>query len=883
MQNKGFVLVVALAAILVLFTLVLTASLSSVSNTRNASGNLVTTQAQFAAEAGLEQGIVKVWHSIVSSGAATKTITGYSGQLAAMNLGPSNTDDPASTPKYLIPSTALPNGSSYSGTIERLADVYDNSGRLQAIRLRATSTGTNGTGNNPTVRVLQQNWQISRGYFPFDYALLTNNANCVFCHSDFRSMDAFKGVDPTIQNDGSWRVGTASTANNWERVKVGTLERLENRYFSGGGNDDTDTNIHGTLYTRGTARTLLGWTGQFQESVAPSLRSSLTPGQTTITNSNTANNSLIETNCANYSNNTACVGNQNFYTNYPCDNNKVCDNDLNTAKKDWPDGPLPSTFPLPIPEDPSTTDRKTDYNEWNKIVSASIAGNSDDYPKGTLTASMQIYSSSNTSTVTWPTSGAQSKTSSDLGQGGTLGTNNVVIDGSTTPITIDKTVFINGDVVIRGRVRGQGTIIASGNVYVEGDLTYDCGSGSTTADCDYNKAKTDKTFPSLNLISAGNTLVGDYQSRFRLSDSKIPDYTLAGNLNDPNDLEAGFEGGYSSLTSSSGYTSTPGTLPSDPNTPLSSVTQNYITTNGNTYLGANQLFKFAGCNDFWKRRPSNVSVADWARRPENLYTKFSSTGSGRKLRWFGAGADTGTAVMDGPRCTVPTLAAMETGNFNRLEMRKWAKALQQGQSYIPRFYTYKSGEGIYFLGTNEEHSRNYENYTQVDAKDSQGNYKDVSVTMEDGSRYTIKAADIAAGLAKAAKFSLSSNGGNSPWIKGKDLKNLFLDSMKSRGTPGTSSFKPRPLRYDGLLYSANAIFALSQGDGSFSACPKNKSNCDPSPTAGRWDLRGSIVAADTGILTPKGLTVYYDKRLSPAIQGEVGLSFFRSQWQVKSK
>jgi len=867
MKQKGFVLVVALSALLVLFTLVLTASLSGVSNTRNATSNVLTTQAQFAAEAGLEQGVVTVWHKIVSSGSFAKTITGYSAQLATLNLGPSNTDDPKTAPTYSIPASTLPGESSYSTTIQRLADQYDNAGRLQTIRLRVTAMGTKGSGNNQTTRVLQQNWEINRGYFPFDYALLTNNANCVFCHSDFRGMDAFNGVNPTQQNDGSWRVGSATSQNPWERIKVGTLERLENRYFSGGGSDDTDTSIHGTLYTRGTARTLQGWTGNFSTGPAPSLRSTLTPGQSQITNNSAVNNSLIETNCANYATNTTCTDKKNFYTNYPTDTNNPGDNSILSAKKDWPDGPLPSTFPLPIPEKPDASgnvNRLTDFStEWLPTVQASINGSNDDYPSGSIKAPMQIFTSAQ-SNIAWGGS-VQSKTSSDLGQGSGLGSNNVVIDGSTTPINIDKTVFINGDVIIRGRVRGQGTIIASGNVYVMGDLTYDCGSGSSTADCDYSKAKSDKNFPSLNLISAGNTLVGDYQSRFRLTDGRIPDYTLAGNLNNKDDYEAGFEGGYSNLSGVS--TSAIGILPSDPNTALSSVTQqNNADSSGKTYVSASQLFKFAGCNDFWKRKPSSVADADWARRPENLYTQFSSSGSGSNKRWYGTGAPTGSGTLNGPRCTVPTLAAMEVGNFNRLEMRKWATARQKGQTYTPRFYTYnETSEKVYFLATNEEHSRLYNNYSAVDGS------SDVKVVMDDNTTITIPKSEVQTGLARAAKYSLRPQNN---WIPRNNLKNLFIQSMSGR--------KTKPLRYDGLLYSANAVFALSQSNGSFSSCTTGKGNCDPSPTAGRWDLRGSIVAADTGILTPSGLTIYYDKRLSPAIQGEVGLNFFRGQWQVKT-
>jgi hypothetical protein len=108
--------------------------------------------------------------------------------------------------------------------------------------------------------------------------------------------------------------------------------------------------------------------------------------------------------------------------------------------------------------------------------------------------------------ITWP-GGAlvQTQTSANLGQN----RSNVILDGLVTPITLSGTVFVDGDVVIRGRVRGNGTILARGNVYVKGDLTYDCGTGSTLADCDYS---TPSRLPQLHLIAGGNVVVGDYMT-----------------------------------------------------------------------------------------------------------------------------------------------------------------------------------------------------------------------------------------------------------------------------------------------------------------------------------------------------------------------------------
>src|SRR5262249_15751299 len=75
----------------------------------------------------------------------------------------------------------------------------------------------------------------------------------------------------------------------------------------------------------------------------------------------------------------------------------------------------------------------------------------------------------------------------------------------------------------------------------------------------------------------------------------------------------------------------------------------------------------------------------------------------------------------------------------------------------------------------------------------------------------------------------------------------------------------RPMAFDGLLYSNNAIFALTRSN------TRHKSN-----SFGQMTLRGSIVCPDLGILAPgkddavsrTAMQMFYDRRVEAFFQIE---------------
>jgi len=148
---------------------------------------------------------------------------------------------------------------------------------------------------------------------------------------------------------------------------------------------------------------------------------------------------------------------------------------------------------------------------------------------------------------------------------------------------------------------------------------------------------------------------------------------------------------------------------------------------------------------------------------------------------------------------------------------------------------------VYFSPGCSHDPQNYANYSTIaaGAKVSfcQGD-RELSAT-------TLTEAQASSILARAARYEVTSSTFNNAV-----LKNLWANSMNARGTGA--------LRTDGLLYSANAIFGLAHRK---------------YPMGGRWDLRGALVAADTGILVPgpgdgtAGLTIHHDDRLRPRLPG----------------
>lgn len=449
MARNGFVLVSTLTVTFVIIVLVSIAVLSSFNNRENAASTLRTSQAQFAAEAGLDQAVHRVWHQVWDGFTGVRNTSVYRNRLGSV-VGLNNGGN------LTIPSTTLPNGSSFSVTVNRADNVAN-----CVVQLSVTSTGTL---PDQSTRRLNQVFCITGGTFAgLDFALLTNNANCIFCHASIQSMDALRGAP--------------SQSNPWSKTKVGTLETLQIR------SNSANTQVGGSIITRGQFRDRNG--SLITNPASVSVKSYLNPGSSHITDTTLRN--LVNTDCSVISN---CTANQNFYSNYP--NQSQVEASLNGI---WPDGELPNQFPLPIPD--SNGNRLIDDTEWNEAVQQSLLGNDRDNPPGTLSG---CAISRNPAALTdWPGTGSASLASGDSG--------NYVMDCKSRSLEINGTVYVNGDLVIRGKISGNGKLVVRGNVYVLGDLTYDCSATQGSATCDYSRPE---TLPKFGLVAGGNILTGDY-------------------------------------------------------------------------------------------------------------------------------------------------------------------------------------------------------------------------------------------------------------------------------------------------------------------------------------------------------------------------------------
>lgn len=702
-STRGITLVSTLVFMFIVIIMVSVATMTSLNNRRNAQDALRTSQAQFAAEAGLERAVGRLWHLTLAS-AASPSLTAY-----AVALDRTGLTNGATIASLFGEAQSLGEGSSF---VVRVSRRDDTSTDPHTIVLTITSTGTLADG---TTRRLRQELRVNRAFFPFDFALLTNNVQCIFCHLDVKSLDALRG-SPSPADPSTW----------WRRARVGVLESLIMRDHEEAGV------VHGSLLARGTV------SQQYSGNIGPSSRyfTTMNPGDTRIRST-----TLLRPTPADCSIASNCLTPQNLYYNYPDSTN------LAAFGNRFPDGELPDTFPLPIAD--TNNNRQIDDAEWDAEVSSSLAGTNESYSSGSITASMTINPSGS---VVWPGGGSvQTRTSADLGQS----RSNVIVDGSVTPISLRGTVFVDGDVVIRGWVRGNGAILARGNVYVMGDLTYDCGTGSTLAACDYRNPA---GLPQLSLIAGGSTVVGDFMTidTFNNDASRDPINMLSAERN-----------------------------------------QQTMT--------------------FCQAQPSHQGCS-----------QLTPTGLSSR----------------------PNLALTEIANFNRRELQRWLL----NNSYRPRFYTFGEDQ-IYFSGRCYHDPQGYDGYStirsgaQVSFCRGDSILRTVTLTPDQAEQI----------LRNSARFeTTSSTFGNAT------LKSLWANSMNARGSG--------PLRTDGLLYSANAIFGLSQRK-----YPKLN---------GRWDLRGGLVAADTGIFVPgpgggaSGLTIYHDSRLRPRLAGGQQAQLNRGIWEV---
>lgn len=554
------------------------------------------------------------------------------------------------------------------------------------------------------------------------FAILANNINCILCHAEFLQGDLERNT-------------AAANYNTFDRIKVAALETVQIRP------SEVDTKLAGTLYTRGTIKNESGGNvtaAQLSSSTLKGFAFNNTNGK--LTQSNTGAKTTV--NLTNGTTNAKGELNPfaNFYMNYPTQVDKQTD------------GQVPNNFPAPYED--ANNNRKVDDSEFEVAVATSKGAISFQYgpnaPSG-VKAGIAFglapgVAYTGTGLPTASNAALNTLSSTDPNVGGKWNGNLFLVGTDQDPIVINKSVAVNGDLVIAGPVKGEGLLNVRGNVYIAGDVTYADAPGK------FGQAA-DGTENALAIQAGGNIMMGDYLTVRGVNHSsqntaKYPDWTK-----------------YSIDLRSANKTGT-------------------VTVSGKSETLA------YGYKDTW----SNDSGAVAAGRPGQ---QMSFTQSELML-------------------------------FNRMELNK---AIADS-NYKPRFY-----------GLRESQPNNIYLYTHA-TDEHTVRYDETSVKLLSAH---ITAQGLPASILTRATYQYLNPKGN--WLSESTLRNIWFNDEQTRPS------SKRDFKFDGLLYSNNAIFTIVRSD------TRHASN-----TAGRMTIRGGIIAADLGMFIPgpgsgRGLSMLYDPRV----------------------
>lgn len=226
---------------------------------------------------------------------------------------------------------------------------------------------------------------------------------------------------------------------------------------------------------------------------------------------------------------------------------------------------------------------------------------------------------------------------------------------------------------------------------------------------------------------------------------------------------------------------------------------------------------------------NNDKYPDWSQysihaRDANRTNNVTISGKTETLRWgyFDPYSVDAGQIVSGRPGQQFSFTTSELKLFNMMELER---ALADPE-YVPRFYGLRESQPdlIYVYDAADEHSVKY-NETGVKLL--------VDYMVQKGYDLSI--------LDRAAYHYVSPDGN---WISESTLRNIWHDDEMTRPSSG------RSWKFDGLLYSNNAIFQIVRS--------KTRHN---SYTYGKMQLRGGVIAADLGVFVPEGFRLDYDERV----------------------
>lgn len=387
-------------------------------------------------------------------------------------------------PFDLLGTVTLPalDGQSTLGNTEIESLVVVRHDTPEGTRLVFSATAQEGTlqttgemGREGLRRTYSEVWVVERASFEgLEYAMLSNNLNCAFCHLEVDDVNRRYNNDPSL-------------LGSFPRVRVGSLDTFQVRH----GTDDS--RIAGTLYLADQA--VYADATPVDNWGSLDLRSQRFGADGLLEESGLG--SLIDE-ALSPANPTSPAPFENLYLEYGADGS------------DLVDGFLPSEFPAVFPDDGGFdpfTGTPGSSQPGNRVVDAEeFAATAYSADGGLSGGSIQVVApGSSIDTASEVTGALSGGTTTSLGP---LTTGSVVLIGTEAdPILLNGDVAIDGDVVLSGVVKGTGVLKVRGNIYLPSDLEYaDANLGAF--DRSYGFAS-DGTVNALALAAGGNIVVGD--------------------------------------------------------------------------------------------------------------------------------------------------------------------------------------------------------------------------------------------------------------------------------------------------------------------------------------------------------------------------------------
>ena len=496
-SRRGTALIPALLVVSALSVLVLSFLTSGVAGKQVALQQDDDYRLRSAAESAGNLAAEKLWSAYVrEQGGAPGSIGSFRSFLAARGIQ----DGGAAVDCVELSSLPASGGLDHE-RVDGLSVARRDQGNTTQLYFAITTSSRRGENlaHGGTSRALQVVYNVAPDNFDgFDYAILTKNVNCVFCHTKIDNAKRVYNHDPSLYD-------------SFAKIKVGALASLELRSdrSSAISDSDADSLIAGTLYTRGQAYdqggvVISNWGNQTAKSCVFDNQGHLVEDS----------NGRLST--QSFQPAQELLPNQNIYLNYPAEFAQMVD------------GGLPAEFPPPFPDDGGldpSTGQHTPSGANNKHVDANEFYAATQSATGTVSGGViQVVApgQSISTNAAWQAATTTGNTAAlggvDANGAPQVTHGNVIITGTTAnPIVISGTVAIDGDVVLRGVVKGQGVILAKGNLYVPGSLTYADGRsynpnddpGSPTGPRTFGVAQ-DGTTNALGLAAGGNMLIGDY-------------------------------------------------------------------------------------------------------------------------------------------------------------------------------------------------------------------------------------------------------------------------------------------------------------------------------------------------------------------------------------